>query len=200
MSVMLSDREWKGFLLSGNNGIFKNYHGKRLTKDNRKQGDVPLLTAGEYRQGVADFISNHTMEIFEDFISIDMFGNSFYHEYKCYGDDNIYFFINNNISKYAKLFIVNSINLQKNKYSYGKQFRQRNAESSKVLLPANSTNLDEPDYKFMEEYVKAIVEKKTTAYKQYATTILNGLEYKETFLSQSTRERERERESGVSSF
>lgn len=92
MSAMLSDREWGEFLLSGEYGIFENYHGKRLTKDCREKGDIPLLTAGEQSQGVASFICNTTMTIYKDFISIDMFGNSFYHEYGCCGDDNIYFF------------------------------------------------------------------------------------------------------------
>jgi len=179
MSIMLSDREWKGFLLSGDDGIFQNYHGKRLTKDDRKEGDIPLLTAGEQRQGVAEFVSNLSMEVFEDFISIDMFGNSFYHKHKCCGDDNIYFFINDDLSEYVKLFITNSIGYQKDKYSYGKQFRQKNADSSKILLPVNPNNSDEPDYDLMEQYIKSIIGRKVEFYKQYTKTMLSKLEYKE---------------------
>ena len=98
---------------------------------------MPFLTASESNQGVSSFISNLDAMSFKDFISVDMFGHSFYHPYKCCGDDNIYFFINNKISLYAKLFIVNCINKNQVKYSYGNQFRQYNADKDKILLPVN---------------------------------------------------------------
>ena len=154
MKLKLNDRKWKEFYLSGDNGIFKNYHGKRLIKDRRIQGYTPLLTAGEQNQGVTDFISNHDMKKFKDFISIDMFGNAFYHEYICCGDDNIYFFVNDNISREAKLFITTSINNNKNKYSYGKQFRQRNADTIKVMLPVSNEDNTKPDWDFMKQYIE----------------------------------------------
>lgn len=99
------------------------------------------------------------------------------------------FFVNDNISKYCKLFITTLINCQKNKYSYGKQFRQKNANFSKILLPLSPNNPKIPDWDFMEQYAKVIAEKKVNAYKQYATTILSGLEYKETSLVKQERER-----------
>lgn len=152
MNKILSDKKWKVFHL---NDIFINYHGQRLIKKHRKKGNIPLLTASENNQGVSDFISNHIyiyMKTYNNFISIDMFGHAFYHNYTCYGDDNIYFFINNKISKFAKLFIVSCINKNSSKYSYGNQFRQDNADKDKILLPVNSKG--EPDYEFMEEYIK----------------------------------------------
>lgn len=179
MLIKLNDRVWNGFPLSGDNGIFKNHHGKRLTKDDRKKGGIPLLTAGEQKQGVADFISNSTMDVFKKFISIDMFGNSFYHKHMCCGDDNIYFFTNEDVSEYSKLFITNTINFQKDKYSYGKQFRQKNADSSKILLPINSNNLNEPDYEYMEQYTKDTIDKKTAKYITYANSILDSIKVKE---------------------
>ena len=89
----LKDKEWREFCLSELG--FKNYHGKRLVKNQRKKGRIPLLTAGETNNGVSDFISND-MKIFQEVISVDMFGNSFYHNCYCCGDDNIYFFENSN--------------------------------------------------------------------------------------------------------
>ena len=135
--VNLEDKEWEDFSISGNNGIFKNYHGKRLVKEKRVIGKIPLLTAGEQNNGVSDFISNNNMDSFNNCISIDMFGNSFYHNYNCFGDDNIYFFLTDSLSKYTKLFIIELINKNKSKFSYGKQFRQKNADTLKVILPIN---------------------------------------------------------------
>ena len=160
--VALEQKEWKVYQLSN---LFKIYHGKRLVKENRISGKIPLLTASESNQGVSDFINNVEMKSYSDFISIDMFGHAFYHNYKCYGDDNIYFLINNQISKYAKIFIANCISKNTIKYSYGNQFRQGNADRDKILLPKD--NKGNPDYEYMEQYIKNIMIKKYKSYIAY---------------------------------
>lgn len=141
--------QWKEFKLSQ---FFKNYHGKRLVEKDRIYGNTPLLTAGESSNGVASFIDNQQMTIYKDFISIDMFGNAFYHAYSATGDDNIYFFVNDDLSQQIKLFIVACINMQKSKYSYGKQFRQPNADNARIMLPTDSNG--NPHYEFMEKYMR----------------------------------------------
>ncbi len=171
MNKSLKTVNWKVFYLSD---IFTNYHGKRLVKEQRKNGNIPLLTASESNQGVSDYISkNKNMTKHIDFISIDMFGHAFYHDYNCYGDDNIYFFKNNSISKQAKLFIVACINKNSSKYSYGNQFRQDNADKDKIILPVNSKG--EPDYKFMEEYIKEREAKLKNQYKEHIKSLVDKL-------------------------
>ncbi|MGM9993617.1 MAG: restriction endonuclease subunit S, partial [Candidatus Avigastranaerophilus sp.] len=163
MNKNLDNKTWKVFHLSD---IFINYHGKRLTKEYRKAGKTPLLTASESNQGVSDYIADSlNMTKHKNFISIDMFGHAFYHNYGCYGDDNIYFFKNDKISKCAKLFIVSCINKNSYKYSYGNQFRQDNADKDKILLPVNFKG--EPDYEFMEEYIKEREEKLKQRYREH---------------------------------
>ncbi len=162
MVKSLNDVKWKEFCLED---IFINYHGKRLIKEKRIEGFMPLLTASELNQGVSDFISNSEMKAYKNFISIDMFGHAFYHNYSAYGDDNIYFFINDNITPKAKLFIVTCINQNSLKYSYGNQFRQDNADKDKILLPVNSKG--EPDYEFMEKYIKEREAKLKEQYKNH---------------------------------
>lgn len=154
--------QWKEFKLSQ---FFKNYHGKRLVEKDRIYGNTPLLTAGESSNGVASFIDNQQMTIYKDFISIDMFGNAFYHAYNATGDDNIYFFVNDDLSQQIKLFIVACINMQKSKYSYGRQFRQPNADNARIMLPTDSNG--NPHYEFMEKYMRNLEQiqlKKALAY------------------------------------
>ena len=162
MVKLLNDVEWKVFCLED---IFTNYHGKRLVKEKRIKGPTPLLTASELNQGVSDFISNKEMKVYKNFISIDMFGHAFYHNYSACGDDNIYFFINDNITPKAKLFIVTCINQNSLKYSYGNQFRQDNADKDKILLPVNSKG--KPDFEFMENYMESLEKKKLLEYLDY---------------------------------
>ncbi|TLD99917.1 type II restriction endonuclease subunit S [Helicobacter muridarum] len=154
MNESLESIKWGEFKLSL---FLKNYHGKRLVERDRKQGKTPLLTAGEANNGVASFIGNESMQKYKDFISIDMFGNAFYHPYKATGDDNIYFFVNEKLSFYVKLFFVSCINKQKSKFSYGKQFRQQNADSLKIILPLDSNN--QPNYAFMESFMRELEKK-----------------------------------------
>lgn len=163
--MMLDNHKWKEFNLCGSELGFKNYHGKRLVKEKRKKGKLPLLTAGFANQGVADFISND-WKAYKNCITIDMFGNAFYHNYLCSGDDNIYFFVNDSLSDYIKIFITSCISVSnKNKFSYGKQFRQNNADNTIVMLPVDS--LGNPDYEFMESYIKEKINLKKQEYINY---------------------------------
>jgi len=176
LNEKLEDKEWKEIYLSGDKGILNNFHGKRLTKDNRIQGNIPFLTAGEQNNGISAFVSNSDLNFFKNVISIDMFGNSFFHDYLCSGDDNIYFFENKNVPSCSKLFIVELINKNKTKFSYGKQFRQKNADTLKIMLPINQK--DEPDYEYMEQYTKSAIDQKLEKYVDYAKSIIKDFETK----------------------
>ena len=152
---MIDTSGWKEFKLSEIG--FSNYHGVRQTKANREEGDIPLLTAGKENQGVASYISNAPM-IYENAITVDMFGNSFYHKGKCTGDDNIYFFINEEVSDNVKMFIVAILNADNTqKYAYKTQFRQSQADALSVSLPATPDG--QPDWQYMEDYMRNIMRK-----------------------------------------
>lgn len=146
---------------------FKNYHGKRLTKQDRIDGSIPFITAGKENQGVVGNIGNN-WPVYHNPITIDMFGNVFYHQGNYAGDDNIYFFVNDDINDFCKLFIVTSINKAlKSIFAYVDQFRQDNADSLKIKLPATPDG--EPDWQYMEMYmrgVEAIAKNKIDALQQ----------------------------------
>ena len=147
---LLESRKWKEFNLSS---LFKNYHGVRLTKQDRKTGDIPLLTATEIDQGVSSFIENNEMPLFSKSITVDMFGHSYYHNYECTGDDNIYFFQNNRINESLK-------------FSYGKQFRQKYADKLKIMLPISVAGKIDCD--FIESYIKGMEDQKSKEYCEFA--------------------------------
>ena len=86
-----------------------------------------------------------------------MFGNCFYHNGFLFGDDNIYFLISSNISKYSKLFITTIINSTlKEKYSFSHQFRQKDLDTLTINLPSTQDNF--PDWQYMEDYMKNVME------------------------------------------
>lgn len=133
------------------------YHGSRLKKTERISGNIPFLTAGYLNQGLGDYIGN-TCTTYCNPITIDMFGNCFYHSGNYAGDDNIYFFVNNKLSENIKLFLVAIIHkLNKNFYTYKQQYRQPNAELQGVLIPIKDD--ETPDYAYMDSFIKLMADK-----------------------------------------
>lgn len=149
--LKIDHSNWKEFSMKELG--FENFHGKRLTKKDRVEGNIPFITAGKENQGVVGYISND-WPTYHNPITIDMFGNVFYHKGNFAGDDNIYFFVNDMINEYSKLFVVNSIQCAlKAVFAYVDQFRQDNADSLKLLLPAKG---NEPDWHYMEMYMRGV--------------------------------------------
>lgn len=144
---------WGWFDLTSNK-LFKFSRGKRLTKADSIEGAIPLVTAGEENQGVKRLVDNE-MATYSNCITIDMFGYSVYRGYEFCCDDNILVLTpHRNISKYALMFIVTIINQDKYKCAYGRQYRQKTLIKHKIKLPI--TIQGEPDWEFMENYIKSL--------------------------------------------
>lgn len=127
--------------------------GTRLVKEHRITGDIPLVTAGFNNQGVAEYISNEEQITFNCGLTIDMFGNCFYRDYKFKADDNILVFDLESIPKEAKLYIVSAINKVVNGlYSYSHQYRVKSFNNTIINLPTTNGT---PDWEYMEKYIKA---------------------------------------------
>lgn len=115
---------------------------------------MPLLTAGEFNQGVKEFISNQNQQIFNNAITIDMFCNSFVHIEKFCCDDNILVLNPKELmNKYHLRFISTIINKDKSKYGYGKQYRIGSLENHKISLPTIDSAIA---FEFMENYIKEL--------------------------------------------
>lgn len=144
--------KWEEFRLVD---LFNYTRGTRLVKSNRVKGDLPLLTAGEFNQGVKEFISNTNQQIFSNAITIDMFCNSFVHIEKFCCDDNI-LVLNAKIpmNKYHLRFISTVINKDKSKYGYGKQYRMGSLENHSILLPIDKNG--QIAFDFMESFIKEL--------------------------------------------
>ncbi|MEX0598614.1 MAG: restriction endonuclease subunit S, partial [Candidatus Paceibacterota bacterium] len=102
--------------------VFPEYsHGQRLTKADRVLGNLPLITAGQFNNGIAQYVKgNGRNKIFEDCVTIDMFGNCFYQEGKFVCDDNVYP-IKNVKNKFVGLFLASIFSKSIN-FDFKKQF------------------------------------------------------------------------------
>ena len=148
--------EWKEFELKS---LFSVERGTRYVKEKRKNGPLPLITAGEQNQGVAEFIQyDPELKLYENHITIDMFCNCFYRDYKFVCDDNILVLIpEKELSKNVSLFFVSSINKQGALFDYGKQYRQKSFSEHKIILPVQN---NKPAFSYMEKFTRELEEER----------------------------------------
>ena len=133
------------------------YHGCRLNKSERIDGNLLFLTAGKENMGAYGYIGNDR-DAYSEAISVDMFGNCFYHRELCAGDDNVYFFVNEQVSSLSKQFIATCIDAYcRNMFSYSRQFRQPDADDLAVSLPATPDG--QPDWAYMDAYMSEVLKK-----------------------------------------
>lgn len=133
------------------------YHGCRLNKSERIDGNLLFLTAGKENMGAYGYIGNDR-DAYSEAISVDMFGNCFYHRELCAGDDNVYFFVNAQVSSLSKQFIATCIDAYcRNMFSYSRQFRQPDADDLAVFLPATPDG--QPDWAYMNAYMSEVLKK-----------------------------------------
>lgn len=171
--LSLSKVEWKEFTICN---IFNtDIRGKRLKVADREIGDIPLITAGENNNGISSFINNPKHKEYSNAITLDMFANAFYQSgvFKC--DDNITILKNTNINKYSAIFIVSQLKKLKVKYSYGNQVRPNRLSKDKILLPINEKG--EPNWDFMENYIKQIMNRQKSQIISYYKSQLSNTTY-----------------------
>ena len=81
------------------------------------------------------------------------------------------------INKYNALFICTILNLKKDLYSYGRARILEKLKNEFITLP--STDLNKPDWKFMEDYIKEIWGGYLETSIPYSKLDLNVLKWKE---------------------
>ena len=157
--MSLKDVKWKGFKLSE---LFNIERGCRLKKSNRITGNTLLITAEKENHGIAMYVEppmnsegNLINKIYKDRLTIDMFCNSFYQSENFICDDNILVLIEKQkMTKNIKHFIATILSMDIYKFSFTRQYRQKDFNKHIIMLPINDKgNLD---WEWIEEYMKSL--------------------------------------------
>ncbi len=170
----ISAIEWKPYRI---NKIAEVDSGKDIYDADRIKGDLPYITAGVQNNGIGYFVGNMNKTITKNAISVSRngagVGSSFYHEYYAlYSNDCRKVILNDYRSnKFVSLFITNQIMMQRKNYNYSRKMGTERLKKQMIMLPA--LNDDEPDYEYMEQYIKNLMIKKYTS---YITYIENGFQ------------------------
>ena len=167
----LTEKIWQEFFIEE---IFNILPSKRLTKADMIAGDTPFIGASDSNNGVTCFVGNDNDSADENFLSVSYNGSvcqCFYHPYRCLCSDDVKrFHLKNRAgNKYIYLFMKSIIEKQRGKYNYGYKFNETRMRRQKIMLPVNDKG--EPDYNFMENYVRAVEEKQLQRYRDYVQAL-----------------------------
>ncbi len=154
--VSLAGKEWREFFLSD---IFTNIQrGRRLKKGDHRAGEMPYISSTATNNGVDNFISNkENVRIFSNCLSIANSGSvgaCFYQPYEFVASDHVTKLENKKFNKYILLFLATITTRLKEKYSFNREISDTRMKREKISLPINAKN--EPDYDFMENYMKKL--------------------------------------------
>ena len=157
----LKDKKWKEFFIVD---IFPSIQrGKRLIKDNQISGNVPYVSSTAMNNGVDNFIQydSKKMRKFKNCLSVansGSVGSSFYEPFEYIASDHVTHLKNDKFNQYIYFFIATMTNRWSQKYNFNREINDPRISREKILLPVNSN--DEPDYIYMEKYIKNIFYKK----------------------------------------
>lgn len=163
-SVKLEEKNWKAFQLSD---VFNISPGVRLTSANMKSGNRPFVGASDSNNGITNFVSNENKSIDKNVLGVNYNGSvveNFYHPYECiFSDDVKRFHLKNwKDNKFSLLFMKTVILQQKIKFLYAYKFNEKRMQKQNIILPTTPTG--EPDYLYMENYIRNIMLKKYSEY------------------------------------
>ncbi len=152
--LSLDSVEWDEFIVED---LFIVEKGKQLTKETIISGEIPYITCANTNNGVGNYVSNE-MKLYRDALTIAESGEPgvcFYHDYIfcAGGNTNVLKLKSGELNKFLGVFLATVFEKLKPKYSYGKTLGQTRLKVEKIHLPVKNS---EPDYEFMERYIKSL--------------------------------------------
>mgnify|MGYP004723268241 FL=1 len=155
----LNTHVWKEFTIGDYFDVYLSSGDLKI--DDCEPGNIPLISSGSTNNGIVGYIDEKgdgKAQIFKaNCITVDMFCNAFYQNGDFYavshGRVNILcpkFKCNLQIG----LFICSIIKKEQFKYSYGRAVYS--SEIARMIIKLPSTPDNEPDWNYMEQYIKSL--------------------------------------------
>jgi hypothetical protein len=167
--VSIDKKEWKEFFL---NEIFLEIQrGKRLKKEDHIKGQIPYVSSSALNNGIDGFVSNDkNVRIFSNCISLANSGSvgaTFYQPFEYVASDHVTKLENNKFNEFIYLFISTIAKRLSEKYSFNREINDQRIKREKIVLPIDE--FGQPDYVYMENYIKKIEYEKLTKYIEIKT-------------------------------
>ena len=165
--MRLNEREWKDFSVPY---IFqKIQRGKRLKNADHVPGIIPYVSSTANNNGVDDYIEAiDGTRVFENCISLansGSVGTAFYEPFAFVASDHVTSLKRENTSQYVYLFLTAVLEQQGSNFNFNREINDLRIRKMRVMLPVDDN--DEPDYQFMEDYMKELMTAKRKQYQEY---------------------------------
>lgn len=156
--------EWKWFVLKDwfDEPYKANaYNSQDLIPCIEKDVAIAHITRTDENNGCKDFVVNESFGSIEEPNAItigDTTATIFYQEKEFICGDHMVILRSKYLNKYTGLFIVTMLNKERFRYNYGRAYNKGIIANTKIKLPAVkiATNKYEPDWQFMEDYIKSL--------------------------------------------
>ena len=169
----LISKEWKEFKVK--NVFLDIKRGKRLKTDDHIKGIMPYISSSASNNGVDDYISNvDNVRIFSNCLTLANSGSvgaCFYKPFEFVASDHVTKLAKNNLNKYVYLFISVILSRLSEKYCFNREISDKRLKKEKIVLPIDDNN--NPDWDFMESYMKKLEYEKINTYLNYIENRVN---------------------------
>lgn len=158
----IEEKEWAEFFIADVSEILS---GRDIYASERIKGNTPYISATANNNGIGHFVGNDNPTKESGCLSVNRNGSvgySFYHPYQALFGNDCRKLRLKNPSKHVGIFISQQITRQRGKYGYGYKMGTARLKRQKIMLPINDQN--EPDYDYMENYMKQLEYKKLNEY------------------------------------
>ncbi|MDP0216280.1 restriction endonuclease subunit S [Glaesserella parasuis] len=166
--LKLTDRTWGKFSIGD---LFQIENCKCSKVSALKEGNVPYIGATNRNNGVLSFVENKSSFITKGNCIVFIcdgegsIGYSIYKKEDFIGTTTIKVGRNEYLNKYIGQFIVTCSNMMRGKYNFGYKRNEANLKREIIMLPENTDG--DPDWQFMEDFIKQKEEKQIAELKNY---------------------------------
>lgn len=159
--IELSTNQWQWFRYDEIFKITTYREGNNLL--NSEKGNIPYVGASCFNNGVTNYIRTENF-LKGNKITVARNGSvcSAFYQPSAFivspDDIRIFELKNFKLNKYIAFFLCCLIEKEKYRYAYGRKFGSRRMSAQKIKLPVmkNTPNKYEPDWQFMEDYIKSL--------------------------------------------
>ena len=163
----LEECNWKAFKLKE---LFDPDKGNQTDMNSLQAGDVPLVSARKVNNGLKSFVD--TQKLYRGHcVTLNNDGDggaglAYYQPFDFALDSHVTaLYPKQELSKYILVFLSHCISKQKEFFGHGHSINSNRLNSFTIMLPVNSK--EEPDYAFMEEYMREVEKRQKEKYKSY---------------------------------
>ncbi len=149
----LHSENWRWFEIQD---LFEIKKGKRLTKADMIEGNIPFIGSIDSNNGYREYIGQAPIHT-GNTITVNYNGSvaeAFYQPNPFWASDDVnVLYPKFNMNPFNALFIATIIKAEKYRFNYGRKWHVERMNTSKIKLPSKNK---QPDFQFMENYIKSL--------------------------------------------